>query len=174
LGLDDDRGQSFDINQLDAASQRQHRQNTECMNQLRFAWKDVTKVVTNKEISKTLLNSVSGHVSATQCLAIMGPSGSGKTTLLDVLSNRSMNWTGEILVNGKKQSETPFRSLMGYVPQDDHMEGSLTVRESLLYVSMLAMAGDRWTPQKRLEKTDSVLRQLDLLVCADVYVGTVF
>jgi ABC-type multidrug transport system fused ATPase/permease subunit len=68
--------------------------------------------------STPLLNDVSGLLKAGQLSAIMGPSGSGKSTLLKVLSGHHRPTKGCIILNGNKTTDmTPYRPLIGYVPQ---------------------------------------------------------
>ncbi len=73
----------------------------------------------------------------------MGPSGSGKTTLLNALAQRQASAgahvTGDVLVNGAKQSVSTFRRITSYVEQEDALIGSLTVRETLMFAARLAL-----------------------------------
>lgn len=78
-----------------------------------------------------LLQGVSGEFWAGDVNAIMGPSGAGKTTIMNVLSARVGNTSGTICVNGKEDSLTRYKKVMGYVPQENIMLSDLTVREIL-------------------------------------------
>ncbi|KAG9451435.1 hypothetical protein H6P81_011400 [Aristolochia fimbriata] len=57
--------------------------------------------------SKGILQGLTGYAQPGEVLAIMGPSGCGKSTLLDTLAGRlssnTKQYSGEILINGRKQ-----------------------------------------------------------------------
>jgi ABC-type multidrug transport system ATPase subunit len=68
--------------------------------------------------SATLLSDINVSVGAGQLTAIFGPSGAGKSTIMKVLSGRHIPTGGNIIVNGHRTKDlTPYRSLIGYVPQ---------------------------------------------------------
>lgn len=60
----------------------------------------------------------------------MGPSGAGKTTFLTTLAGKAYygSQTGKILINGQEGKIQNFRRLLGYVPQEDIMLRTLTVK----------------------------------------------
>jgi len=100
-----------------------------------FDLASVSYVLPNK---RKLLQDLSFVVPAGMSVAIMGASGSGKTTLLSVLSGRCGDgrFAGKMLLNDTPVSAsqmTELRPLIGYVPQDDVMHTSLTVRENIKY-----------------------------------------
>lgn len=76
---------------------------------------------------------------------IMGPSGSGKTSLLNSMANRLRDdfttrykSDGKMLFNGAEPSKEVIKSLCSFVTQDDDaLLPSLTVRETLRYVSTI-------------------------------------
>lgn len=72
-----------------------------------LTWKDLNVTVSNlKGKRRTVLFNASGYAEPGKLTAIMGPSGSGKSTLLDALAGRwarNATYTGEILLNGRKQ-----------------------------------------------------------------------
>jgi ABC-type multidrug transport system ATPase subunit len=99
--------------------------------------------------SKIVLQSVSGKFEPGELAAVMGPSGAGKTSLISVLSGQVDKTAGEILVNGVSQpSLARYKSVMGFVPQEDIMHRTLTVREILDFNAATRLdhrmsAGDR-------------------------------
>jgi ABC-type multidrug transport system ATPase subunit len=102
--------------------------------------KDSTKSTFMKNFTKNnrILKNVSGRAESGQLLAIMGPTGCGKTSLLNVLAARmpygnakNTKITGSILVNGSPRNDENFRSVSGYILQDDKMYPHLTVYETM-------------------------------------------
>lgn len=81
----------------------------------------------------------------------MGPSGGGKTTFIDILAGRKNTGTirGSILVNGAPRDES-FKTISGYVMQDDKMLGTLTVKEHLMYVARLKLPANLTWDQREV------------------------
>jgi len=82
-----------------------------------------------------LLNKITGEIKGGQSLAMMGSSGAGKTTFLNYLSKKSSTpgltkISGEykFIIDGKDEKKE-FRSLSGYVTQDDILFEVLTPKE---------------------------------------------
>jgi branched-chain amino acid transport system ATP-binding protein len=71
----------------------------------------------------------------TGTIAILGRNGAGKTTLLKTLAGEIRPMSGEIEFDqadtANESTEARVRRGLGYVPQDDAVFGSLTVRENL-------------------------------------------
>jgi ABC-type multidrug transport system ATPase subunit len=102
----------------------------------------------------------------------MGPSGCGKTTLLDILARRlkSDSVTGTQLFGGSTFDSSTFRALSTYVEQDDHLIGSLTVRETVEFAAKLALPS--MNRRQRKERTTDLLRDFGLLGVKDTKIGT--
>lgn len=85
-----------------------------------------------------LLKPISGVFRGGQLVAMMGPSGSGKTTLLTMLAHKKTTpYTGEFHLNGREIDAKLFPRFTGYVPQEEHLDGDMTVREALYFYVML-------------------------------------
>jgi ABC-type multidrug transport system ATPase subunit len=86
--------------------------------------------------SKRILNSVSGRMQRGELIALMGPSGAGKTSLFNCLTN-GKNFKGF----GGKMFVTEFGESVraSFINQDEkeHLLDCLTVRQSLMYASLL-------------------------------------
>ena len=65
----------------------------------------------------------------------MGGSGAGKTSFLDILARKekSGSISGSVFVNGQEMDDAMFRSMRGYVDQEDYLMDTLTVYETILY-----------------------------------------
>ncbi len=69
-----------------------------------------------------VLDGVSLHITAGECVAIIGPSGSGKTSLVNVLLGLLPPSGGEVLIGGRSLERVglgPLRRIIGSVLQDD-------------------------------------------------------
>jgi len=103
----------------------------------------------------------------------MGPSGCGKTTLLNILSRRLKgdSVAGEHMLSGSPFDDATLRAISTYVEQEDHLIGSLTVKETLLFAAKLALPGTV-TPHEREERAEDMLREFGLVSVKDTKIGT--
>jgi len=106
----------------------------------------------------------------------VGPSGSGKTTLLDVLSGRAnrgkLSASSKVLVNGKPRDKF-FKRKSGYVMQDDALLGSLTVKETLKFASLLRLPNSMKMAEKE-DRVNMVISELGLSKVSNQKVGSQF
>lgn len=123
---------------------------------------------------RTILNGITGMVSPGEILAILGPSGSGKSTLLNALAGRlhGHGLTGTILANGSKLSR-PVLKRTGFVTQDDVLYPHLTVRETLIFCSLLRLPRTLSRKEKVLI-VESVITELGLVKCQNTIIGNSF
>jgi ABC-type multidrug transport system ATPase subunit/uncharacterized membrane protein HdeD (DUF308 family) len=86
-----------------------------------------------------VLDSVSGEFRAGRMTIILGPSGAGKTTFMNVLAGKATygKMCGKVFVNGIESNLSEFKSVMGFVPQDDVVHEKLTVREQINFSAHL-------------------------------------
>lgn len=70
---------------------------------------------------------------------ILGSNGAGKSTLLKLISDNLKRDDGEILFDGKDilQLGSEFRSILGYMPQEQGYYPDMTVKTFLQYLCML-------------------------------------
>ncbi|GFZ09768.1 ATP-binding casette family G25 [Actinidia rufa] len=123
---------------------------------------------------RTILNGITGMVSPGQILAVLGPSGSGKSTLLNALAGRLQGhgFTGSVLANGKKLTK-PVLKRTGFVPQDDVLYPHLTVRETLIFISLLRLP-NTLSKNEKTSIADSVISELGLGKCGNTIIGNSF
>ncbi|CAF1467821.1 unnamed protein product [Adineta steineri] len=122
---------------------------------------------------KCLLNNVSGAI-AGGLWAVMGPSGSGKSTLLNTLACRlDVNTIvqGEMRLNGMEYDNAELKRIAGYVMQDDLLNGSLTVEETLRYTAELRLPRT-FTDKERFARVEEVLGDMGITHVRNVIVGT--
>ena len=123
---------------------------------------------------KPVLESVSG-IFQTGLNAILGPTGSGKTSLMDLLAGRisRRRFTGDIRVDGHPQPDH-FRFMVGYVVQQDFLEGVLTVRENIQFSASLRLSKQSLSHGSVKKRVQEVIDKLGLNEVADSRIGTVF
>jgi ABC-type multidrug transport system ATPase subunit len=103
----------------------------------------------------------------------MGPSGCGKSTLLNILSRRL---TGASVSGNQRLSGVPFddatlRAMSTYVEQEDHLIGSLTVRETIDFAAKLALPGNV-DADERFLRTEQILNDFGLSSVMNNKIGT--
>lgn len=95
----------------------------------------------NKSRPKNLLHNLNMVVNPREFVALVGGSGAGKSTLLKALTGSSRATAGAVLVNGDDlyTNFNLYRTMMGYVPQDDIIHQNLEVRHALNYAARLRL-----------------------------------
>ncbi|WP_340107350.1 ABC transporter ATP-binding protein [Pikeienuella sp. HZG-20] len=93
-----------------------------------------------------VLFGVSLSVPAQGAVAVLGRNGAGKTTLLKTLAGEIRPMGGAVVFDGAdcadEGTERRVRRGLGYVPQDQAVFTSLTVRENLMLGAMADPSGD--------------------------------
>jgi ABC-type multidrug transport system ATPase subunit len=122
---------------------------------------------------RALLEHVSFTISTGELVAIVGPSGAGKTTLLEVMAGVAPATSGSVHFDGIDLHANlgSFRTVLGYVPQDDIIHTDLPLRRTLRYAAELRLPSST----SAAEIDDSVRDALDavgLTDHADVRVGS--
>ncbi len=74
---------------------------------------------------------------------LLGPNGAGKTTTLSMLCGLVKPSSGHVRVDGRDLSDPGARRMLGLVPQDLALYGTLTVRENLHYFGRMHDLGGR-------------------------------
>ncbi|KAJ3212142.1 hypothetical protein HDU67_004012 [Dinochytrium kinnereticum] len=119
-----------------------------------------------------VLEGVSGCVRPGEVMAIMGGSGAGKSTLLDILGKRNKSGiiSGQILVNGKTMSHDEYRSIIGYVDQEDTLMDTLTVYETIMYSALLRLPRTMSYESKKM-RVEETMMELDIVHIANRRIG---
>lgn len=125
-----------------------------------------------KEFTKQILHPITTVVERGKLVALMGPSGCGKSTLLDILAGKKTAiYSGNVFVNGNLREMHAYRRLTSYVPQADYFNGLETVRESILFSSIMKCNYGKKGDSRRLRHVSSVLELLGLSAIADTRIG---
>ncbi|TPX31729.1 hypothetical protein SmJEL517_g05000 [Synchytrium microbalum] len=119
-----------------------------------------------------VLDGVQGIVRPGEVLAIMGGSGAGKTTFLDILARRNKAGIvgGEILVNGHFVTDEEYKSIIGYVDQEETLMETLTVYETILYSALLRLPRSM-SYKAKCQRVSETMLELDILSIANRRVG---
>eukprot|EP00929_Paragymnodinium_shiwhaense_P005197 TRINITY_DN10682_c0_g4_i1.p1 TRINITY_DN10682_c0_g4~~TRINITY_DN10682_c0_g4_i1.p1 ORF type:complete len:772 (+),score=151.12 TRINITY_DN10682_c0_g4_i1:113-2428(+) len=123
---------------------------------------------------KKVLQNVTGEFQSGRMVAIMGPSGCGKTTFMNVLCGKATYGTqkGDILINNKPTEVSKFKTMVGFVPQDDVVYQNLTVREQIHFSARLR--NEMGLSKDRLRHiTDDVLNVMQIDRIQDSITGGV-
>jgi ABC-type multidrug transport system ATPase subunit/ABC-type multidrug transport system permease subunit len=102
-------------------------------------------------------------------MAIVGPSGAGKTTLLETLAGVAAAASGSVRFGGADVDS--YRSVLGFVPQDDIIHTDLALGRTLRYAAHLRLPS-RTTPVEIDRAVDTAMAAVDLAAYAEVRVGS--
>ncbi|KAK3831371.1 MAG: hypothetical protein JOS17DRAFT_828956, partial [Linnemannia elongata] len=119
-----------------------------------------------------IIKNVSGRLITGRTCAVMGPSGAGKTTFLSILAGKVAKTDGSVKVNGKEQTLSLWKKLIGFVPQEDVMLSDLSVREILMHSARMRQPVHMSHNEKRL-KVLEVIQFLGLGHIMDNPIGDV-
>jgi ABC-type multidrug transport system ATPase subunit len=113
---------------------------------MRIDVRNMTLTVKNKRDGKPLdlLKDVSLCIEPREFVAFVGGSGAGKSTLMKAISGYQRSTNGQVLVNGDDyyRNFDAYRTMLGYVPQDDILHRTLPVDKALDYAASLRLPSD--------------------------------
>lgn len=101
---------------------------------------------------------------------LLGPNGAGKSTLINIMVNNLVQNTGEVLLDGKdiRSLGADYRSLLGFMPQQQSLFDSFTARRFLGYMGTL-----KGMEKKKLnERIEEVLSMVNLSEASDKRLGS--
>ncbi len=122
---------TYDGDSLDSFDQR---------GAIRLDARDVTRVVG----TATLLHPTTFSIEPCELVAIVGASGAGKSTLMTALCGFTRATGGTVAINGDDlyAGYDTYRSIIGYVPQDDILHRALSVDRALYHAARLRLPSD--------------------------------
>jgi len=118
--------------------------------------------------NRQLLAPTTLSIEPCELVAIVGGSGAGKSTLMTALCGFARATGGKIALNGDDlyAGYDAYRSIIGFVPQDDTLHRTLPVRRALHHAARLRLPSD--TSDDEIEKRiDSVLDTVEMTAHAD-------
>ena len=112
--------------------------------------------------SKRILHNISISINPCEFIAVIGPSGAGKSTLMKALNGSAQATSGHVLVNGMDfySNFDEFRTVIGYVPQDDIVHSQITVEKALYYSGLLRVPS--LEEDKIYKRIYSILERLEI------------
>jgi ABC-type multidrug transport system ATPase subunit/ABC-type multidrug transport system permease subunit len=138
---------------------------------LRIDVRNLSREVSRNGVKRLILKDVSLSIAPREFVALVGGSGTGKSTLMKALSGVVRATSGQVLVNGDNfyQNFDAYRTVLGYVPQDDIIHRELPVRRALSYAAKLRLPPDT-APSEINQRIDSVLAAVDMVRHGDTLV----
>jgi ABC transport system ATP-binding/permease protein len=111
---------------------------------LRIDARNLWREVVRGGETRMILKDVSLSIAPREFIALVGGSGTGKSTLLNALSGFAPASHGSVLVNGDDyyRNFDAYRTVLGYVPQDDILHRALPVDRALGYAAELRLPAD--------------------------------
>lgn len=111
---------------------------------LRIDARGLSRTVARGGQRRTILNDVSLSIAPREFVALVGGSGTGKSTLMKALCGYVPADAGTLLVNGDDfyRNFDAYRTVLGYVPQDDILHRALPVERALGYAARLRLPAD--------------------------------
>jgi ABC-type multidrug transport system ATPase subunit len=111
---------------------------------LRIDARNLSREVRRNGKSRLILKDVSLSIEPREFVALVGGSGTGKSTLMNALSGYAQASGGYVFVNGDDyyRNFDAYRTVLGYVPQDDIIHRTLPVDRALSYAAELRLPAD--------------------------------
>lgn len=133
----------------------------------------ISKVISDSNGSgkKKILDDISISIKAGELVALIGGSGAGKSTFMDSLNGFRLPTEGSVFVNDDDfyRNYYSYKNIIGYVPQQDIVYDTLTVRDMLTYAARLRMPEDS-TKSEIEERVNQVITDVELDGREDVYI----
>lgn len=139
---------------------------------LRIDVRNLSREVSRNGVKRLILKDVSLSIAPREFVALVGGSGTGKSTLMKALSGVVRASSGTVMVNGDDfyQNFDAYRTVLGYVPQDDIIHRELPVRRALTYAAQLRLPADT-APSEINQRIISVLEAVDMVRHGDTLVA---
>lgn len=84
--------------------------------------------------SHKVLNDVSFSLEDGQIIGLLGPNGSGKTSLIKILTGLINDYSGEVLVDGRKPGPVT-KSEVAYLPEKTYLANWMTADDAVNYIA---------------------------------------
>src|SRR5215217_6630768 len=130
---------------------------------LRIDARNLARAVTRGGKTRLILKDVSLSIAPREFVALVGGSGTGKSTLMNALSGYVQASGGHVFVNGDDyyRNFDAYRTVLGYVPQDDIIHRTLPVDRALGYAAQLRLPADT-APAEISQRITRVLEDVEM------------
>ncbi|MEO7911386.1 MAG: FHA domain-containing protein [Roseiflexaceae bacterium] len=138
---------------------------------LRIDARNLTREVRRGGKTRLILKDVSLSIAPREFVALVGGSGTGKSTLMNALSGYVQATGGHVFVNGDDyyRNFDAYRTVLGYVPQDDIIHRTLPVDRALGYAAQLRLPADT-APAEITKRIAQVLEDVEMTPHRDTLV----
>ncbi|XP_055353564.1 protein white-like [Paramacrobiotus metropolitanus] len=119
-----------------------------------------------------ILKDVSGVASAGHLIGVLGPKGCGKTTFIAALTGqprRTIDIRGKLYINNQQVDENTERYSC-FIPAKDNFIGTLTVKEHLVFHTLLRL-GEQYSSVEKMALVNDIISELDLNKIASKVIG---
>lgn len=115
-----------------------------------------------RKTAKNTLRDITISILPKEFVAIIGGSGSGKSTLLRALNGAARATGGKVLINGRDlyANYASYQPVIGYVPQYDIVQNTLTVRQVLTFAARLRFPNE--PPESRAQRIERAIDDVEL------------
>lgn len=116
---------------------------------------------------RMILEDISLVVDAGEFISLVGGSGAGKSSLIKTMNGYNPATHGQMLIDGEPlyANMGAYRSVMGYVPQDDIIHKELPVHRALWYAAQLRLPDASHAEIKR--RIRDVVQMVDMAAHVD-------
>jgi zinc transport system ATP-binding protein len=133
-------------------------------------FKGVNFSVDNKQI----LENIDLTITKNEFVAIIGPNGAGKSTLIKILLNLITGYTGQVLIEGKLNTEWLKTNRIGYLPQKEEYDTKFPA--TVLDIALMGIAANkgifgRFNKQDKLTALET-LDKVGILPLQNAQIGT--
>lgn len=139
---------------------------------LRIDGRGITWMAGKGSKRKAILNDINISCYPQEFIALVGGSGAGKSTLMKALSGL-LSTEGQVLVEGDDlyRNYDAYRTMIGYVPQDDILHADLKVQEALEYSARLRLPADT-SDEEIKHRVKHALEQVELTAQNDQVISS--
>ncbi len=99
----------------------------------------MSEIITVKNMSKSygdhrVLKDITFGFESGQIIGLLGPNGSGKTSLIKILVGLINDYTGEVLIDGKKPGKAS-KAMVAYLPEKTYLADWMKVKDAINYIA---------------------------------------
>jgi zinc transport system ATP-binding protein len=123
---------------------------------------------------KSILSNINLTIANNEFVAIIGPNGAGKSTLIKILLNLVKDHAGNVLIDGKQNTEWLLQNRIGYLPQREDFDPQFpATANELVLMGQAAQTGiGRRFSRQTLQAADKVLERVGIYSLRNQLIGS--